>query len=101
MSISRGSIHAFSWSFWTIADIDLSLSTRVQTQHPKLGEIFSCHLGLKTGANDVFLNPPEYLEPEVLRWALRGRDVIAFGCQPRVRLLWTHDRAGRRVASGP
>jgi hypothetical protein len=67
----------------------------LQTQHPKLGEVFACHLGLKTGANDIFLNPPEHLEPDVLRWALRGRDVVAFGCQPRVRLFWTHDRAGR------
>jgi hypothetical protein len=80
---------------WILVRSELrEILTALQT-HPRLGEIFSCHLGLKTGANDVFLNPPEYLEPEVLRWALRGRDVVAFGCQPRVRLLWTHDGAGR------
>jgi hypothetical protein len=81
---------------WILVRSELrDILATLQTQHPKLGEIFACHLGLKTGANDVFLNPPEHLEPEVLRWALRGRDVVAFGCQPRVRLLWTHDRAGR------
>ncbi len=60
-----------------------------------------CHLGLKTGANDIFLNPPEHLEAEVLRWAVRGRDVVGFGCKPQVRLLWTHDQAGRARATLP
>jgi hypothetical protein len=67
----------------------------LQTDHPILGERFVCHLGLKTGANRVFLDPPEDLEPEVLRWAVRGRDVAAFHCVPRTRLLWTHDAEGR------
>ncbi|HEU4681889.1 MAG TPA: N-6 DNA methylase [Gemmatimonadales bacterium] len=62
--------------------------------HPKLGEQFTCHLGLKTGSNRVFLDPPEDLEPEVLRWALRGRDVRPFRCNPNTRLLWTHDHWG-------
>ena len=61
---------------------------------PKVEDTFVCHLGLKTGANGVFLNPPVGLEPEVLRWAVRGRDVAAFRCAPQVRLLWTHDDAG-------
>jgi Eco57I restriction-modification methylase len=81
---------------WILVRSELrEILTAWQTRHPKLGEMFACHLGLKTGANDVFLDPPEHLEPEVLRWALRGRDVVAFRCQPRVRLLWTHDRAGQ------
>ncbi|MEO8089041.1 MAG: N-6 DNA methylase, partial [Gemmatimonadales bacterium] len=67
----------------------------LQADHPALGERFSCHLGLKTGANHVFLGPPEDLEPEVLRWAVRGRDVGAFRCDPGTRLLWTHDAHGR------
>ncbi|MGZ8392791.1 MAG: hypothetical protein ACXWWK_08140, partial [Gemmatimonadales bacterium] len=72
-----------------------SVLETLQTDHPALGERFICHLGLKTGANHVFLGPPEDLEPEVLRWAVRGRDVAAFRCAPRTRLLWTHDAAGR------
>ena len=66
----------------------------LQRDHPALGERFTCHLGLKTGANHVFLSPPEDLEPEVLRWAVRGRDVAAFRCMPKTRLLWTHDAEG-------
>ena len=67
----------------------------LQSDHPALGERFVCHLGLKTGANRVFLSPPEDLEPEVLRWAVRGRDIAAFRCVPQTRLLWTHDADGR------
>ena len=69
--------------------------TTLQTDHPRLGDTFNCHLGLKTGANRIFLNPPETLESEVLRWAIRGRDITAFRCAPTARLLWTHDEAGR------
>ncbi len=72
-----------------------SVLETLQRDHPALGERFACHLGLKTGANHVFLDPPEDLEPEVLRWAVRGRDVAAFRCVPRTRLLWTHDAEGR------
>lgn len=73
----------------------------LRARHPRLGEMFVCHLGLKTGANAIFLNPPEHLEDEVLRWAVRGRDVRGFSCEPQVRLLWTHDRAGRARATLP
>ncbi len=61
--------------------------------HPRLDEAVECHLGLKTGANAVFLDPPE-VEPDLLRWALRGRDLRAFSAKPRTRLLWTHGRDG-------
>ncbi len=62
--------------------------------HPSLGEQITCHLGVKTGANRVFLDPPGELEPEVMRWALRGRDLRAFRPVPRLRLLWTHSPDG-------
>jgi Eco57I restriction-modification methylase len=61
---------------------------------PKVGENTTCHLGLKTGANRIFLNPPAGLEAEVLRWAIRGRDLRPFLWQSRTRLLWTHDDRG-------
>jgi hypothetical protein len=61
--------------------------------HPRLDSIVSCHLGLKTGANRVFLDPRE-VEPELLRWALRGRDLTAFQPLRRTRLLWTHGTDG-------
>jgi len=61
--------------------------------HPALSSLMSCHLGVKTGANRLFLDPPE-VEPEVLRWAIRGRDVAPFLIRRRTRLLWTHGPDG-------
>jgi len=70
-------------------------------QHPRLAEYFSCHLGVKTGANRVFLSPPDTLEPEVLRWAVRGRDVNAFQVKPRHRLLWPCHSDGSPLTTLP
>jgi hypothetical protein len=67
----------------------------LEQEYPKLGDTMACHMGVKTGLNRVFLNPPINLEPELLRWAVRGRDLKMFGCERRVRLLWTHDPTGR------
>jgi len=61
--------------------------------HPRLDSVVSCHLGLKTGANRIFLDPPD-VEDELLRWALRGRDLAPFTPRHRTRLLWTHGPDG-------
>ena len=55
---------------------------------------------MKTGADDVFLDPPA-VEPELLRWAVRGRDVRPFAVVPKRRILWTHDRHGAPLAALP
>ncbi|HET6778477.1 MAG TPA: N-6 DNA methylase [Gemmatimonadales bacterium] len=70
------------------------LLSRLGRDHPSLGESITCHLGVKTGLNRVFLDPPADLEPEVLRWAIRGRDVSPFRFHCKHRLLWSHDSAG-------
>jgi hypothetical protein len=67
----------------------------VRGHHPLLGLRFHCHLGVKTGLNQVFLDPREPVEPELLVWAIRGRDVGPFSVDPSVRLLWTHTATGR------
>jgi hypothetical protein len=72
-----------------------SLLATLEQAHPALGETIRCHLGVKTGLNAVYLNPPLNLEREVMRWAVRGRDLRPFRCECRVRLLWTHDGLGR------
>jgi hypothetical protein len=63
--------------------------------HGKLGDRFTCRLGVKTGLNQLFLNPPEDLEPEVLRWAVRGRNLKPFRFDSTTRFLWTHGDDGR------
>ncbi len=70
-------------------------------RHPPLSERHRCQLGLKTGADRIFLDPPEPVEPELLRWAVRGRDVAAFATACRRRLLWTHDDSGRPLERLP
>jgi hypothetical protein len=73
----------------------------LEQAHPILGETIICHLGVKTGLNRVFLDPPPDLEHDVLRWAIRGRDVKPFRCQCRRRLLWTHDPQGHAALRLP
>jgi hypothetical protein len=61
----------------------------VRGERPRIGDRFRVSLGVKTGCNAVFVDPEAPIEPELLRWALRGRDVRAFRAMPRHRLLWT------------
>jgi hypothetical protein len=72
--------------------------TRLTAEHPSLNEVLPCHLGVKTGLNRIFLDPPDWIETEVVRWAIRGRDLSPFRWRRNVRLLWTHT-AGGSVAS--
>ena len=65
----------------------------MRQSHPRLDSVVSCHIGLKTGANRVFLDPPD-VEVELLRWALRGRDLAPFRPRQGKRLLWTHGLDG-------
>ncbi len=73
----------------------------LEHDHPTLAETTPCHLGVKTGLNRVFLNPPPDLEPEVIRCAVRGRDVTPFRFRCRTTILWTHDHLGRPLAQLP
>lgn len=69
--------------------------------HPRLGDRLRASLGVKTGCNAVFIDPEAPIEPELLRWGLRGRDVRAFRAAPRHRLLWTHGEGGQPLAALP
>lgn len=63
-------------------------------RHPTIGDRFRAGLGVKTGADAVFLDPPGDVEASVIRPAVRGRDVRAFRVMPAHRLLWPADRLG-------
>jgi hypothetical protein len=81
---------------WILAADDVrSIMTSFERSHPRVGDRFICRLGVKTGLNQLFLNPPEDLEPEVVRWAIRGRNLQPFRVSPTTRLLWTHEDDGR------
>lgn len=70
-------------------------------EHPPLSDSVPCHLGLKTGANALFLDPPDDIEAELLRRAVRGRDVTPFRVTAPKRLLFTHDADGKPLSSLP
>ncbi|HWA57616.1 MAG TPA: N-6 DNA methylase [Gemmatimonadales bacterium] len=80
---------------WALASpVLLDALLELRADHPTLGERFTPQLGLKTGANALFLDPPADLEPAVVRSALRGRDCRAFGYRGSVRLFYPHDDRG-------
>lgn len=73
----------------------------MRARHPVLGDSHPVHLGVKTGLNRAFIDPEGPIEPELLCWALSGRDITAFEAAPSRRLLWTHDYAGRPLPQLP
>jgi hypothetical protein len=86
---------------WLLVPGIHQIVSRLERSHPALGETTKCHLGVKTGLNRVFLNPPADLETTVVRGAVRGRDVSPFHCESRVSLLWVHDGSGQPLTSLP
>jgi hypothetical protein len=72
----------------------------LRADHPSLDAVVRCQLGVKTGANRVFLDPP-LADGPLIRWAVRGRDVCGFTVRPRRRLLWTHGADGRPLRELP
>ena len=86
---------------WIVAADPLRDALTLLAGHPRLGETWSPRLGAKTGANAAYLDPPEDVEPECVRLALRGRDLKPFRASPRHRLLWPHDPNGRPLARLP
>jgi hypothetical protein len=73
----------------------------VAADAPRIGDRFTPHLGVKTGANALFLDPPASVEPALLRVSVRGRDVRPFAALAGPRLLWPCDDAGRPLAVLP
>jgi hypothetical protein len=74
--------------------------TTLRAEHPRLDAVLGCHLGVKTGANRVFLDPPVPDGP-LMRWAVRGRDLSGLTVHPRRRLLWTHGPDGAPLTELP
>lgn len=85
---------------WILSSGPGAAAERLRDWRPIVSDRFDRSLGVKTGADRVFLDPPD-VEGAVVRWAVRGRDVRAFEMKPRRRLLWTHDEHGLPLARLP
>jgi len=83
---------------WVLVPDADRVARRLAAELPTLGERWPVQLGVKTGADDLFVTaaPASHALP-----ALRGRDVAAFRVEPRVFLYWTHDAAGRPLQRLP
>jgi len=98
-AVPQRSLGAGAWAL--LPDAARQALERLRQSFPPIGERFTCHLGVKTGLNHVFLDPEEPLEPELMRWAVRGRDAHAFGVRTVRRLLWPCDGQGHALESLP
>lgn len=92
-TIPQSGLSAAAWAL--LAEPVRAVLQRLRTAFPPLSERYTCHLGVKTGLDRVFLDPPDAVEPELIRWAVRGRDVRAFRVRAARKLLWPYDATGR------
>lgn len=83
---------------WVLVPDAAALARRLARDGPRLEERWTPRLGLKTGADDLFL----LTRPAIgTRPALRGRDIARWRSVPRMFVLWTHDAAGRPLPRLP
>jgi hypothetical protein len=86
---------------WLLTTRDaLAVANRLARSHASLRDSYAPQLGVKTGANAAFLDPPPSLAPWC-RMAVRGRDIRAFAVTPKHRLLWPADAMGEPLATLP
>jgi hypothetical protein len=74
------------------------IARRLRAAFPTVGDRWTPRLGVKTGADDVFL--VAHAGPAT-RPAVRGRDLGPWRATPRAHLLWTHAPDGRPLARLP
>jgi len=77
---------------WILAPDGERVARHLASVLPTLGERWRPQLGVKTGADDVFLRrtPAPWTRP-----ALRGRDLAPWRATSAVHLAWTHGAEGR------
>jgi methylase of polypeptide subunit release factors len=87
---------------WIIAaDPVRRVAAALADRFPRLGERMRAQLGVKTGADRLFLTREPDLEPPLMRRAVRGRDVAAFRAMAGPWLRWPCDRTGAPLPDLP
>jgi hypothetical protein len=83
---------------WILTPNSQLLLQRLRDRFPRVRDRWLPQLGVKTGADDLFLVDHE--QPGA-RPAVRGRDVGAWRCLPRRYVLWTHSSDGTPLTRLP
>ncbi len=87
---------------WILSgDAPRKAAARLAAMHPALSAHWKVQLGVKTGADELFLTREPDIEPSLLRRAIRGRDLRPDGPHPVLWLRWPCDDKGRPLASLP
>ncbi|HEY3221328.1 MAG TPA: N-6 DNA methylase [Gemmatimonadales bacterium] len=83
---------------WILIPDAERIRQRLRAEFPTVGDRWAPQLGVKTGADDLFV-----LDRECpgTRPAIRGRDIAAWRCRPRRYVLWTHGTDGLPLARLP
>jgi hypothetical protein len=104
LGLTGASIPQLQWrqrGTWPLAAAEAqAIADALAARHPALAERFQPALGVKTGANDVFLDPPATLAAWT-RSVLRGRDLAAGRRTTATRLLWPAASRGEPLAVLP
>lgn len=77
---------------WVLIPDAARVARRLRTTFPAVRDRWTPQLGIKTGADDLFLVPAACLGA---RPAVRGRDLGVWRCDPRFHLIWTHGADGQ------
>ena len=80
---------------WMLAgDVVGRVAERLGRECPPIRARWQCRLGVKTGADDIFLTVEPDIEPHLLRRAVRGRDIKPGRVTPTRWIRWPCDPAG-------
>jgi len=83
---------------WILRPDAEAVARRLRDELPMLGSRWAPQLGVKTGADDVFLTDSSL---PGARPAVRGRDLGPWLSRPSLWLLWTHGTDGRPLPRLP
>ena len=83
---------------WVLQPRATRVARQLRDRFPTVGDRWTPQLGVKTGADDVFLVAAA---APWTRPAVRGRDLRAWRATPHAHLLWTHAADGRPIARLP
>jgi hypothetical protein len=95
-SVSQGELA--DQSPWILVPDAAAVARRLRLAFPALGDRWQPQVGVKTGADDIFLL--RHAAPGT-RPAIRGRDLSAWQATPGMHLIWTHGPDGRPLTSLP